>query len=76
LFFMNYKNFRAVFNKLFIANDFPDDWSAVRFESKWDSTCSGGLPSAGTPEAKKAYAKNPQYLFAPSEDCELFISLG
>ena len=26
LFFINFKNFRTVFNRLFVANDFPDDW--------------------------------------------------
>lgn len=31
LFFMNYKSFRQVFNKLFVAVDFPDDWQAIRF---------------------------------------------
>jgi hypothetical protein len=76
LFFMNYKSFRLVFNKLFVANDFPDKWWAVRYESNWGSDCSGGLPVEGTAEAKIRYAKNPQYLFQPVEDCELFVSLG
>lgn len=31
LFFMNYKSFREVFNKLFVAVDFDDKWSAVRY---------------------------------------------
>lgn len=33
LFFMNYKSFRQVFNKLFIAQDFPDEWWCVRYRS-------------------------------------------
>jgi hypothetical protein len=53
LFFMNYKNFRTVFNKLFIANDFPDKWWAVRYESYWNNDCYGGLPVEGTEEAKR-----------------------
>lgn len=63
LFFINYKNFRKVFSKLFVANDFPSSWWAVRYESDWDKNCSGGLPIEGTAEAKLRYAKNPQYLF-------------
>lgn len=73
---MNYKNFRTVFNKLFIANDFPDKWWAVRYESHWNNNCYGGLPVDGTEEAKRNYSKNPQYFFQPMEDCSLFVSLG
>ena len=63
LFFINFKSFRSVFNKIFVARDFPDEWGAVRFESYWDKECSGGLPIEGTPAANIRYAKNPQYFF-------------
>lgn len=49
-FFINYKNWRYYYNKLFVAVDFPDDWTAVRFESNWTPQTSGGLPLSLTPE--------------------------
>ena len=75
-FLINYASWRDVYNRLFVANDFPDDWWAVRFSSAWTEECSGGLPLERTEEANRRFAKNPQYLFAPTEDCELFISLA
>jgi hypothetical protein len=30
-FLIDYKNFRDIYNKLFVALDFPDDWCGVRF---------------------------------------------
>jgi hypothetical protein len=44
-------------------NNFPNDWSAVRFDAKWTSQCSGGLPIEKTAEANKRFAKNPQFIF-------------
>ena len=76
LFFINFKSFRSVFNKIFVARDFPDEWEAVRFESYWDKECSGGLPIEGTPAANIRYAKNPQYFLKVDEDIELFVALG
>lgn len=77
LFFMNYKSFRQVFNKLFIAQDFPDEWWCVRYHSEWTQQCSGGLPKEGTAQANIRYAKNPQYIVYPTcEDIEIFVSLG
>ena len=75
-FLINYASWRDVYNRIFVANDFPDDWWAVRFSSEWTPTCSGGLPLERTPEAYARFAENPQYLFAPNEDCELFVSLA
>lgn len=43
-FFINYASWRDIYNRLFVVNDFPDDWSAVRFSSKWTPASSGGLP--------------------------------
>ena len=56
-------------------NDFPDEWSAVRFHSEWKASCSGGLPIEKTPEANRRFAKNPQFIFTADEDCEMFCSL-
>jgi len=55
-FLINYASFRDVYNRLFIVNDFPSDWSAVRFHCEWTAKCSGGLPIEKTPEAKKRFA--------------------
>ena len=77
LFFMNYKSFRTVFDRIFIAQNFQDEWWCVRYHSQWDESCSGGLPKEGTAAACERYAKNPQYLVQPTEsDIELFVSLG
>lgn len=59
---MNYESFRQVYDKLFVAQDFPDEWCAVRFSSGWTQATSGGLPIENTDEARERYAKNPQYL--------------
>jgi hypothetical protein len=75
-FLINFQSWRDVYNKIFVANDFPDDWWAVRFSSAWTPTCSGGLPLERTPAANKRFAENPQYLFATNQDCELFVSLA
>jgi hypothetical protein len=37
-------------------NNFPNDWSAVRFHAEWKAECSGGLPIEKTPAAKKRFA--------------------
>ncbi len=59
IFFMNYKSFRTVFDKIFIAQDFPTEWWCVRFNSRWTRACSGGLPAEKTPAAFVRFAKNP-----------------
>ena len=58
-FLMNYKNFRQVYDKLFVAQNFPDNWCAIRYSSKWTEETSGGLPLKSTEFEKKRYAKNP-----------------
>ena len=32
-FLINYASFRDIYNKLFVVNDFPDNWSAIRFRT-------------------------------------------
>jgi hypothetical protein len=61
---------------MYICVDFPESWSAIRFDGAWDKTCSGGLPSPMTPENMKRWALNPQYLFEADEEFELFVSLA
>jgi len=58
-FLIDYKNFRDIYNKLFVAIDFPDEWCGIRFESNWTSETCGGLPLKNTEEEKKRFAKNP-----------------
>lgn len=77
LFLINYKSFRTVFNKIFIAVDFPSNFTGVRYTSQWNEESSGGLPKEGTAAALVRYAKNPQYLFkSKGKNCEVFISLA
>ena len=77
-FLINFENFRNIYNKLFVANDFPDAWWCVRFASQWSTkeNTTGGLPLEGSAAAAARFAKNPQYLIAPERDCEMFVSLG
>ena len=58
-FLINYGSWRDVYNRIFVANDFPDDWWAVRFCSEWKENCSGGLPLERNEEANKRFATNP-----------------
>ena len=77
LFFINFKSFRTVFDQIFIAQNFPDDWNCIRYASAWiEDECAGGLPTEGTPDAMIRYASNPQFLIQPESDCEAFFSLG
>lgn len=78
---MNYKMFRMLFNTMFVCLDFPDDWSAVRFNSKWEADCAFGKPVMKAPEKFVDFAKNPQFMIDNTinggiEELELFISLA
>ena len=72
---INFASFRDIYNRLFVVNDFPNEWSAVRFNAEWTKNTSGGLPVEKTPEANKRFAKNPQFMFVAEHDSELFVSL-
>jgi hypothetical protein len=58
-FLIDYQNFRDVYNRLFIAIDFPVHWNGIRFFSKWTPEYCGGLPLEGTEAAMIRFAKNP-----------------
>ena len=73
-FLIDFKNFRDIYNKLFVAIDFPDKWCGIRFENRWTKETCGGLPLDNSDAAKKRFAKNPQYLVAPTEKTEIFMS--
>lgn len=78
---MNFKDWSAVYNNLFICLKFPDAWSGYRFQGAWTEANSGGTPLKNTPENNALWATNPQYLVELKE-CEgvthhdVFISLA
>ena len=74
-FFMHYDDWKDVFTTLFINNDFPEFWTGVRFESAWTNSNAAGLPTTYTRDALENFARNPQFLVRPVEDCEVVISL-
>lgn len=72
---MIYEEWRDNFSTLFLNLDFPEDWTGVRFKSKWTKSNSAGLPTANTPEKIKNYARNPQFFIRPANDTEIMFSL-
>jgi len=58
-FLMHFRQWRDNFSTLFINNDFPEDWTGVRFKSAWTPSASGGLPTTYTKDALERYAHNP-----------------
>jgi len=55
--------------------DFPEDWTGVRFRSKWTKSNAAGLPKKYEDEYLEKYAKNPQFFIKPFEDAELMFSM-
>lgn len=74
-FLMSYEDWRDSFSSLFINNDFPEDWTGVRFKSAWTPQNSGGIPNKNQKDLFDDYARNPQFLIRPAKDCELMLSL-
>jgi hypothetical protein len=74
-FLMHYDDWKDNFSTLFLNLDFPEDWTGVRFKSKWTKSNSGGLPSEYKKEHLERYAKNPQFYIKPAQDTEVMISL-
>lgn len=66
-FLINYRNWRDIFNNVYVCLDFPESWSGIRFRGEWDKTNSGGLPSPMTEENMIKWARNPQYIFECDE---------
>ena len=73
---MHYSDWKENFSTLFLNLDFPEDWTGVRFNSAWTTDNSGGLPNSYTEDVRKRFAKNPQFLIKPAEDCEIMISMA
>lgn len=72
---MHYEDWRDNFSTLFLNLDFPEDWTGVRFKSKWTKSNSAGLPTKYTMEARQKYAKNPQFFIRPAYDTEIMVSM-
>lgn len=75
-FMMHYSDWKENFSTLFVNIDFPEDWTGVRFKSAWNENNSGGLPTTYTKDVLEQYAKNPQFLIKPAEDCDLMCSMS
>jgi len=61
-FLMCFSDWRVLFNNVNIALDFPELWTGVRFQGKWDEFCCGGTPVNGKEPMLTEWARNPQYL--------------
>ena len=72
---MHYSDWKEQFSTLFLNLDFPEDWTGVRFKSKWTINNSGGLPNTYTDDVLRRYAKNPQFLVNSVHDCEIMFSM-
>lgn len=74
-FMMHYDDWHDQMSTLFLNCDFPEDWTGVRFESKWTKSNSGGLPGVNQQDVKERYATNPQFLIRPAYDTQVMLSL-
>jgi len=74
-FFMHYDDWKDNFSTLFLNLDFPEDWTGVRFRSRWTKSNAGGLPTKYQQDHLDRFAKNPQFFVRPAADTELMFSL-
>ncbi len=44
-FLMTYEDWSSIFNNMYICVDFPENWNGIRYSSRWDISCSGGIPN-------------------------------
>lgn len=68
IFIMEIEDFAKYFNSLMIVRDFPDEWSGVRYFSKWE-------PGFGIPPKSVNWGKNPSFVFEVKKKTELSIRL-
>lgn len=59
IFFIHYDDWKDNFTALYVNIDFPEDWTGVRFKSKWTKSNAGGLPKKYEQSHLERYAKNP-----------------
>ena len=68
IFIMAIEDFIRYFNTLMAVRDFPDEWSGVRYFTKWS-------PSYGLPPRAPQWVKNPHFPFTLTTTTELAINL-
>lgn len=68
IFIMDVTDFARFFNTLMIVRDFPDEWSGVRYFTKWN-------PGFGLPPKAPNWPKNPVFPFELKKTTELSIRL-
>jgi len=68
IFFIHYDDWKDNFTALFVNIDFPENWTGLRFRSKWTKSNAGGLPKKNDPAHFERFAKNPQFLIKPEQD--------
>jgi hypothetical protein len=72
---ISYDDWKDNFSTLFLNIDFPEDWTGVRFKSKWTKSNAGGIPNAYQKDLLERYAQNPQFLVRPAYDTEVMFSM-
>jgi hypothetical protein len=74
-FLIGFKDFRNIFNKLYICKDFDYGYTGISFIDEWDDNSSGGIPISNTEKENKAWSNNPQYYVKLSKKTKFYISL-
>jgi hypothetical protein len=68
IFIMQISDFAKYFNTLMIVRDFPDEWSGIRYFTRWN-------PGFGLPPRSVNWAKNPVFSFELKKTTEMSIRL-
>lgn len=76
IFFIHYDDWKDNFTALFVNIDFPENWTGLRFRSRWTKSNAGGLPKKNDPAHFERFAKNPQFLIKPEQDMQVFFSMA
>jgi len=76
IFFIHYDDWKDNFTALFVNIDFPENWTGLRFHSKWTKSNAGGLPKRYENDHLERFAKNPQFMISPEQDMEVFFSMA
>lgn len=74
-FMMCYDDWKDQFSTLFLNIDFPEDWTGVRFQSRWTKSNAGGIPGSYQKDLLDRYAQNPQFFVRPAYDTEIMLSM-
>ena len=74
-FLMCFKDFRTIFNQIFLCQDFPPNIIGVRFYDEWKEENSGGLPLNNTKQEYIDFYRNPQYYIEIKKSGKIIINL-